>query len=615
MGCSPSKTRQVVETVPPAAKKACLNPQLFPMYVVKMKDVLEMTEMLCHFDLIEQGKLHEYDESMGPALLASHQWLSQKHPDPDFKQVKILQEAVRNIISGEIHVENGIFQQVVANDIGRMPAHEVEKLLDVYVWMDWWSVPNGVHKGAPHAAPHGPHANSNVDKMKAIQSIPHYVERCTWFVALVPPLQIDSDESMLCDVVSWSQRGWCRVEQWCAWLGSAVSEHPKKMLICKGAKNVEILDPMKFLYNFPGLGQYTEEGDIPVLGKTFETMIDGVIAKKQQDKDMFWCNFFKAWRSSVLAGFPIEHKREETIEAFLAKYGLKSPTEKGPRGWTALHYAAVEADEIMCEQLVKAGADLEAKTTEAFKELTWLEGATPFFVASVFAQKSFAVLKKLYDLGADFGAVDANKLAPAHAATQSRNTETMKFLLDAGFDMETRDGFRNTVLLMAPLCGDFECVQMLLKAKVDLSVWDQFNAGVLHQCAVCDNAYTADAVSSLVKAGCNVNAQFEPETDEVKGFYEAILGMPDKGCALVKFVSFANDSQTPLAWAAFYDQPSLARQLLSNGADVTIKDKSGKTAVDWAEVRSPAVAAILAEHTKGGEEIPMVSCSCSLLGA
>ena len=49
--------------------------------------------------------------------------------------------------------------------------------------------------------------------MKAVNSIPAYVERSTHFLAIVPTVQHRDLPEVVCDLGSWLGRGWCKCHQ------------------------------------------------------------------------------------------------------------------------------------------------------------------------------------------------------------------------------------------------------------------------------------------------------------------------------------------------------------------------------------------------------------------
>ena len=81
-----------------------LAPQFFPMWTVPLETLMSMTTIRPHQELLTEGALVKYHSDLGQAIFVSHQWLSSTHPDPDCKQLKVLQEALRNLLSGAARV-------------------------------------------------------------------------------------------------------------------------------------------------------------------------------------------------------------------------------------------------------------------------------------------------------------------------------------------------------------------------------------------------------------------------------------------------------------------------------------------------------------------------------
>ena len=46
------------------------------------------------------------------------------------------------------------------------------------------------------------------DLIKAVNSIPSYIERCSHFFACVPSVKHNDREGVMCDFGSWLSRGW-----------------------------------------------------------------------------------------------------------------------------------------------------------------------------------------------------------------------------------------------------------------------------------------------------------------------------------------------------------------------------------------------------------------------
>ena len=71
----------------------------FPMFVVSVAQLLKMTEVRPHEILKDEGIAVEYEESMGKAAFISHEWVGDGHPDPEFKQLSVLQDALTYMMS------------------------------------------------------------------------------------------------------------------------------------------------------------------------------------------------------------------------------------------------------------------------------------------------------------------------------------------------------------------------------------------------------------------------------------------------------------------------------------------------------------------------------------
>ena len=113
----------------------------FDMYVVSVEDVLNMTALPVHEDLMLQGILVVFHERPGhAAIFVSHQWAGQGHPDPDFEQFQVLQSFLSGLTTGKIAA---IFGNILAElylEKPRIPSKELRSY-KLSVWYDYFSVP------------------------------------------------------------------------------------------------------------------------------------------------------------------------------------------------------------------------------------------------------------------------------------------------------------------------------------------------------------------------------------------------------------------------------------------------------------------------------------------
>ena len=168
----------------------------YPMYTVPADALLQMDMIRKHEDMLEAGALVEFEEEMGRAMFISHQWLSARHPDPNAEQLKILQQALRNIISGASRVHVAVVTEIY-NGRSQCPTAESFHTQSLYIWFDYCCCPQGTSESAA------------LSRQSAIDSIPVYVARCYYFVILCPALRHLDDDSMMSQS-SWVERGWCR---------------------------------------------------------------------------------------------------------------------------------------------------------------------------------------------------------------------------------------------------------------------------------------------------------------------------------------------------------------------------------------------------------------------
>ncbi|CAK9030340.1 unnamed protein product [Durusdinium trenchii] len=110
--------------------------ELFPMYVVPLDVLLDMTQVVPHENLKTEGKLLEYEESMGNAAFVSHQWVDRSHPDPQFKQLSVLQDALRNAMSRTMReISLDVVTATVMPSTKSLPTSELWSR-ELFLWYD-----------------------------------------------------------------------------------------------------------------------------------------------------------------------------------------------------------------------------------------------------------------------------------------------------------------------------------------------------------------------------------------------------------------------------------------------------------------------------------------------
>lgn len=224
--------------------------ETFPMYTMPVHVLLQMTKMLPHEELLAAGQLTCFEASMGRAAFISHQWVGSGHPDPQFQQMKVLQDALKNLISGGSEVCVDLISEAVYFRSKGIPAAEWRSV-GLFLWYDYFSCPQLERGTSGRPSPH---------LQKAIESIPVYVSRCHYFIALCPVLSSPDKDETFSDY-TWSKRGWCCVEQ----TVRELTVTQGSWIMVKSATHQELkLSPL--IHSSPGENEFSVASDREAVG-------------------------------------------------------------------------------------------------------------------------------------------------------------------------------------------------------------------------------------------------------------------------------------------------------------------------------------------------------------
>ena len=70
----------------------------------------------------------------------SHQWVSQSHPDPDFRQMTVLHDVLRRFLTSSESVPKGQISEMFAAAAEALPMKEFQAC-SLFIWYDYFSVP------------------------------------------------------------------------------------------------------------------------------------------------------------------------------------------------------------------------------------------------------------------------------------------------------------------------------------------------------------------------------------------------------------------------------------------------------------------------------------------
>lgn len=231
-------------------------------------------------------------------------------------------------------------------------------------------------------------------------------------------------------------------------------------------------------------------------------------------------------------------------------------------GETPLHYAALYGDVKTVELLLGRGADGNCKSAA---------GATPL----MFAVGDIAKVRVLVEHGADVNARSATgRSALLMAASRAGSGAVVRYLLEHGAEIDVKDklsgvplipagGGGSTPLIEAAKIRDGQALRLLMERGANLQEKDNSGADALAAAALNGNLAN---VRVLLAHGARVDSR-------------VALGQ-----------------LTPLIFAAWRQDPQMAKALLDGGADVNAQDATGATALMWSaysDYADPATTEVL----------------------
>lgn len=240
----------------------------------------------------------------------------------------------------------------------------------------------------------------------------------------------------------------------------------------------------------------------------------------------------------------------------LVKYGAKVNAVERWRGQTALMWAVAQKQPAMVAELVKAGADVNARSTVN----NWERQVT-------------AEPRAIYR--------PAGGLTPLLYAAREGCVECARLLVDAGAEINLADPEKISPLLMAVMNGQWDTAQYLIKKGANPNQWDFWGRAPLYAAVdlntiprggrpdwpSLDETTPLQVVEMLLAAGANPNAQLKlsPPFRNI-GNDRGLDGMLTTGA-------------TPLLRAAkALDAPAIAA-LLAKGADISLANSRGITPI------------------------------------
>ena len=410
-----------------------------------------------HEELLAADVLVDFDESMGRAMFVSHQWLSTHHPDPDGQQLKVLQDALKNLLADRSRISTSIVAELVHGQAATPSAEELQET-PLFLWYDYFSCPQ----------------KSAADQLNAINSIPSYVAKCLYFLILSPALTHKSRSEMLSQW-TWAQRGWCRAER----MARELAPSAGFVIVVESATHQTLLPEFQsFLYS-PGEGRFTVMADSHKVASIVVQLIWNKLLFCLREGDLHSYRFILNQQATrlrnlnidpvdlAIPGFnprhdPFAEPEAFALERFMHQNGFGSVKQIDEAGWSPLCYAAIKGSSAVVSQLLRRRADANDCTRRSTIQAQIPKKMTALALSACF--RSNEVMKTLLAARAAVNARDGRKQTALHWACVSDNAEGVQILVDAGADARCLSIAGASAFQIACSAGALEAIgEMLLR--------------------------------------------------------------------------------------------------------------------------------------------------------
>ena len=251
-----------------------------------------------------------------------------------------LQDAVKRLLSGRGSVSLDQITESFVRTAKPIPLQEFQ-VQALFVWYDYFSCPQLEERKS-----FGADETDGSQQASAINSIPAYVAKCRFFLALCPVLDCPFEAKVL-TAATWSRRGWCRLER----AARELSPDSTWILIRSDTSMEVVGTVLSFPSGWVGEGDFTFADDRQKLAPVMRQILVQKLSHCLRAGDLpgFRRHFnLQAVHLRNLEVEPVDGLLSscdgDSMAEFLHQNGLRSIDEADAAGWRPLHYAALSGN-------------------------------------------------------------------------------------------------------------------------------------------------------------------------------------------------------------------------------------------------------------------------------
>ena len=551
------------------------------------------------------GDLTIFDTTKGKTIFVSHQWVAKQHPDPDFKQMSILQNVLRHLMTHSGFVPLDTVTEAFVLRAKPLPMH-VFQSSPLFIWYDYFSCPQLEIRDVRTMD-----GSDGSQQGNCINSIPAYVDHCTFFLALCPVVDSPTADKVF-SARTWSCRGWCRMER----AARELSVHDTWILV-QGSALIELVGTaLSFPTDSVGEGEFTVAADRDKLAPILQQLLRRKLRLCLQKRDLPAYRRLLSLQTvhlrglaaepiqDLVPGFPASAMsgRSTAAESFLHQNMLTTVSGADNAGWRPLHYAALSGSVDVVEGLLRLRANPNQRTSKDVPQLGLPLWMSPLELAVFYKHNEAAQLLLAARARMEGG------IAPAlQWASNANNAAGARLLCCAGSSPLASNLLGPNALDCAASYGSMAALEELLTHcranTLDLSkaLWNAMGI----------RGGSAEMVQRLVDLRADVNFQFDPRRDATLLGRTIFRAQALKHRFGTKTINSASGYQIPgstaLMRALMSAQYEGAAALLAAGARLDICNCRGWRAADF--VKGLSIPSFLQQGLEGDpSECKRVAC-------